>query len=320
MTLTIAGVNKSFGTFHAIRDISFDVGAGRIFGFLGTNGAGKTTTMRMILDIIRQDSGTITWNGTPVADLPRRRFGYLPEERGLYPKMQVEDQLVFLAQLSGAKKSTVLLELGDWLNRLDILENRFRTVEQLSKGNQQKIQFLAAILHDPDILILDEPFSGLDPVNAEQMKQAFVTMRDRGKTVIFSTHQLDQAQELCQDVAIIHHGQLVASGDVDAVRQSTGKQNVRFSVAGDDRVQWLDAIPNVQVIRRREDYIELAVPDDRVARSILSEAMRREAPVDRFEISAPSLNDVFLAVVRKMPDQDERAHVFSRKRRIPVAV
>lgn len=320
MTLSIEGVNKSFGTFHAIRNISFDVGAGRIFGFLGTNGAGKTTTMRMILDIIRQDSGTITWNGTPVADLPRRRFGYLPEERGLYPKMQVEDQLVFLAQLSGAKKSTVLLELCDWLNRLDILENRFRTVEQLSKGNQQKIQFLAAILHDPDILILDEPFSGLDPVNAEQMKQAFVTMRDRGKTVIFSTHQLDQAQELCQDVAIIHHGQLVASGDVDAVRQSTGKQNVRFSVAGDDRVQWLDGMPNVQVIRRREDYIELAVPDDRVARSILSEAMRREAPIDRFEISAPSLNDVFLAVVRKMPDQDECAHVFSRKRRVPVAV
>jgi ABC-2 type transport system ATP-binding protein len=320
MALSIAGVNKSFGSFHAVRDISFDVVEGRIFGFLGTNGAGKTTTMRMILDIIRQDSGTISWNGTPVADLPRRRFGYLPEERGLYPKMEVEDQLVFLARLSGAKKSSVLQELTDWLVRLDIQENRHRTVEQLSKGNQQKIQFLAAILHDPDILILDEPFSGLDPVNAEQMKQAFLTMRDRGKTVIFSTHQLDQAQELCQDVAIIHHGRIVALGDVDKVRRSTGKTNVRFAVQGDDRVTWLDDVPQVQVVRRREDYIELAVPDEAAARSILSEAMRREAPVERFEISAPSLNDVFLSLVRKLPDHDERADALDYKRQEQVAV
>jgi ABC-2 type transport system ATP-binding protein len=320
MALSIAGVNKSFGSFHAVRDISFDVVEGRIFGFLGTNGAGKTTTMRMILDIIRQDSGTISWNGTPVADLPRRRFGYLPEERGLYPKMEVEDQLVFLARLSGAKKSSVLQELTDWLVRLDIQENRHRTVEQLSKGNQQKIQFLAAILHDPDILILDEPFSGLDPVNAEQMKQAFLTMRDRGKTVIFSTHQLDQAQELCQDVAIIHHGRIVALGDVDKVRRSTGKTNVKFAVQGDDRVPWLDDVPQVQVIRRREDYIELAVPDEAVARSILAEAMRRDVPVERFEISAPSLNDVFLSLVRKLPDHDERADALDYKRQEQVAV
>jgi ABC-2 type transport system ATP-binding protein len=313
MTLSIAHVNKHFGDFHAVRDISFDVSNGRIFGFLGTNGAGKTTTMRMILDIIRQDSGTITWNGTPVSDLPRRRFGYLPEERGLYPKMQVEEQLVFLAQLSGAKKRTVEQELDEWLTRLDIPENRHRTVEQLSKGNQQKIQFLAAILHDPDILVLDEPFSGLDPVNAEQMKQAFLTMRDRGKTVIFSTHQLDQAQELCQDVAIIHHGRIVASGDVDAVRRSTGKTIVRFAIAGDERVPWLDQVPGTQVLRRREDYLEIAVPDESVARSILNEALRRNAPVDRFEITIPSLNDVFLSVVRKLPDHDERADVLLRQ-------
>jgi ABC-2 type transport system ATP-binding protein len=307
MTLTIADVNKTFGNFHAVRDINFEVTEGRIFGFLGTNGAGKTTTMRMILDIIRQDSGTISWNGTPVTDLPRRRFGYLPEERGLYPKMEVEDQLVFLARLSGAKKHTVLKELDEWLERLDIKENRHRTIEALSKGNQQKIQFLAAILHDPDILVLDEPFSGLDPVNAEQMKQAFLTMRDRGKTVIFSTHQLDQAQELCQDVAIIHHGQIVASGDVDDVRRSTGKTNVQFAVRDDDRVHWLDELSQVQVVRRREDYIDIAVPDEAVARSILDEAMRRGALVDRFEISAPSLNDVFLSIVRKLPGHDERA-------------
>jgi len=320
MTLTISNISKSFGNFHAIRDVSFEVTDGRIFGFLGTNGAGKTTTMRMILDIIRQDSGTITWNGTPVSELPRRRFGYLPEERGLYPKMQVEDQLVFLAQLSGAQKSTVLQELDEWLNRLDITENRHRTIEQLSKGNQQKIQFLAAILHDPDILVLDEPFSGLDPVNTEQMKQAFLAMRDRGKTVIFSTHQLDQAQELCEDVAIIHRGQVVANGDVDDVRRSTGKQHVRFTVAGDNRVTWLDDLPQVQVVRRREDYIELAVPDDEIARSILTAAVERGAPVERFEISAPSLNDVFLSVVRKLPEHDDRIDTPAQPQRTPVVV
>ena len=320
MTLNISGVNKSFGTFHAVRDINFEVVEGRIFGFLGTNGAGKTTTMRMILDIIRQDSGTITWNGTSVNDLPRRRFGYLPEERGLYPKMEVQEQLVFLARLCGAKKSAILQELDDWLVKLDIQENRHRTVEQLSKGNQQKIQFLAAILHDPDILILDEPFSGLDPVNAEQMKQAFITMRDRGKTVIFSTHQLDQAQELCQDVAIIHHGQIVAQGDVDSVRRSTGKTNVRLAIQGDDRIPWLDGMTKVQVIRRREDYVEIAVPDEIAARSILTEAVRREAPVERFEISAPSLNDIFLALVRKLPSHDERADALAYKQADQVAV
>lgn len=313
MTLSIREVNKSFGTFHAVRDISFEVVQGRIFGFLGTNGAGKTTTMRMILDIIRQDSGTIAWNGTPVAQLPRDRFGYLPEERGLYPKMEVEDQLVFLAQLSGAKKQTVLKELGAWLEQLNITENRHRAVEQLSKGNQQKIQFLAAILHDPDILVLDEPFSGLDPVNAEQLKQAFLTMRDRGKTVIFSTHQLDQAQELCQDVAIIHHGRIVASGDVDTVRRSTGSTNLKFAIAGVDRIDWLESIERAQVIRRREDYTELSVPDEATARSILAEAVRRGEPVERFEISAPSLNDVFLAAVRKLPEHDERADSLVRR-------
>jgi ABC-2 type transport system ATP-binding protein len=320
MTLSISHISKSFGTFHAIRDVSFEVAEGRIFGFLGTNGAGKTTTMRMILDIIRQDTGTILWNGTPVADLPRRRFGYLPEERGLYPKMQVEDQLVFLAQLSGAQKSTVLHELDDWLKRLDIVENRHRTIEQLSKGNQQKIQFLAAILHDPDILVLDEPFSGLDPVNTEQMKQACLAMRDRGKTVIFSTHQLEQAQELCEDVAIIHRGQVVAGGDVDDVRRSTGKQHVRFAVTGDDRMTWLEDVPQVQIVRHREDYTELAVPNDDVARSILTAAVQRGAPVERFEISPPSLNDVFLSVVRKLPEHDDRADALSSQQRIPVAV
>jgi ABC-2 type transport system ATP-binding protein len=312
MSLDIQHITKRYGAFTAVDDVSFTVAPGRIFGFLGTNGAGKTTTMRMILDIIRPDNGQITWDGEASWDIPRKAFGYLPEERGLYPKMVVEDQLLFLAQLYGASRDQARNELDDWLERLEISENRKKTVEQLSKGNQQKIQFLAAVLHDPDILILDEPFSGLDPVNAEQMKQAFRTMRDRGKTIIFSTHQLDDAQELCHDVAIIHRGKLMIAGTVPDVRQSTGEQYVRLAIADDSRIAWLDDLPDVTIVRRREDYVELAVPEQDDARLVLQEAMRRDAPVTRFEIDYPSLNDVFLSLVRKLPfdaRQDEAVSV-----------
>jgi ABC-2 type transport system ATP-binding protein len=308
MSLDIQHVTKSYGDFRAVDDLSFTVEPGRIFGLLGTNGSGKTTTMRMILDIIRPDSGQISWDGVSSTDIPRKDFGYLPEERGLYPKMVVEDQLLFLAQLYGARRDQARRELDEWLERLEITENRKKTVEQLSKGNQQKIQFLAAVLHDPDILILDEPMSGLDPVNAEQMKQAFRTMRDRGKTIIFSTHQLDDAQELCHDVAIIHRGVLMIAGEVPEVRQSTGEQYVRLAIAGDSRIAWLDDMPGVTIVRRREDYVEMAVPEQEDARVVLQEAMRRDAPVTRFEIDYPSLNDVFLTLVRKLPF-DARAGV-----------
>lgn len=305
MALDIRGISKRYGAFRAVNDISFTVQPGRIFGFLGTNGAGKTTTMRMILDIIRPDSGEITWNGRPNTDVPRRALGYLPEERGLYPKMRVEEQLLFLAQLYGADKGDARRSLDEWLERLEITGNRGKTVEQLSKGNQQKIQFLAAIIHDPEILILDEPFSGLDPVNAEQMKRAFLTMRDRGKTIIFSTHQLDDAQELCQDVAIIHRGNLMIAGDVLGVRQSTGRQIVRFAVAGDPHLDWLSGMRDVGAHRRREDHVELSVGDEDRARQVLREAIDRQLPVTRFEISSPSLNDVFLGAVRHLPEDEK---------------
>jgi len=307
MTLTIEHVTKSYGSSRAVDDVSFTVTPGRIFGFLGTNGAGKTTTMRMILDIFRPDTGSITWNGKATRDIPRSDFGYLPEERGLYPKMAVDDQLLFISQLYGASKRDASAALDEWLERLDVVENKKKRIEQLSKGNQQKIQFLAAILHDPEILILDEPFSGLDPVNADQMKEAFLTMRDRGKTIIFSTHQLDDAQELCHDVAIIHRGKLMIAGDVPSVRQSTGHQVVRFGVSGNPELPWLFDLPGVTVGRRREDAFELSVPDEETAREVLHEAVNRGLPVNQFDISYPSLNEVFLSLVRGIPEEPEPA-------------
>lgn len=303
VTLRIEHIVKTFGSFTAVNDVSFEVKPGTIFGFLGTNGAGKTTTMRMILDIIRPDTGQITWNGTPTRDLARAQFGYLPEERGLYPKMQVEDQLLFIGQLYGASKRDVQRRIDGWLERFNVTENRHKTVDQLSKGNQQKIQFLAAILHDPEILIMDEPYSGLDPVNAQQMKDAFQELVNQGKTLIFSTHQLNDAQELSSDVAIIHRGNLLISGSVDEVRQSTNEHYLRFAVAGDKEMPWLDEIPDVHVVSRRSDLVEIGVPDEDAARGILRTAIDRDLPVTMFEIDYPSLNDVFLELVRQMPTE-----------------
>ncbi|MHB8646849.1 MAG: ABC transporter ATP-binding protein [Thermomicrobiales bacterium] len=297
MSLEIAHITKAFGAFIAVQDVSFTAEAGQIFGFLGTNGAGKTTTMRIILDILRPDSGSVTWNGTPNTAVPRRLWGYLPEERGLYPKMVVEEQLLFLARLYGASERDARRDLNDWLERFNIEENRRKRVEQLSKGNQQKIQFLAAVLHDPDILIMDEPFSGLDPVNAAQMIEAFGEMRRRGKTIIFSTHQMEQAEELCQAIAIIHRGHLVVHGDVRAVKRGTGRQVVRLALADDADIPWLDRLPGVTVTKRRPDFVEMDVERGNDPETILRAALEHGGRVTRFEIGEPSLNDIFLASV-----------------------
>lgn len=299
MSLVIDSIGKRFGDFVAIDDVSFTVEQGRMFGFLGTNGAGKTTTMRMVLDILRPDSGSITWNGMSNRDIPRQQFGYLPEERGLYPKMNVQDQLLFIAQLYGAERQTVQAELDRWLERLDIEQNRHKMIDQLSKGNQQKIQFLAAVLHDPEILILDEPFSGLDPVNVAQMEDAFSEMKSRGKTIIFSTHQLGQAQRLCEDVAIIHRGRLLVTGDVERVRESIDVKILRLGVAGDAQMPWLSQYPEVEIRQRFRDHIEMQIPDERIAQRILQDVMGRGGTVTLFEVTVPSLNDVFLTKVRQ---------------------
>lgn len=298
MTLQIDRISKRFGDFQAIEDVSFTVEQGRMFGFLGTNGAGKTTTMRMVLDILRPDSGSITWDGTSNREIPRRQFGYLPEERGLYPKMPVQDQLLYLAQLYGAERADAQRSLDHWLAEFNIEENRNRKVEELSKGNQQKIQFLAAVLHDPDILILDEPFSGLDPVNVAQMEAAFDVMKAQGKTIIFSTHQLSQAQRLCEDVAIIHRGRMLVTGDVQAVRESIGVKILRLGVGDDTQLDWLSRYPEVSIRERHRGHVEMQIPDETVAQSILRDTLERGLQIELFEVTVPSLNDVFLTRVR----------------------
>ena len=311
MGLILRDVSKYFGSFQAIKDLSMEVREGALFGFLGANGAGKTTTMRMILDLFRPDSGRITWNGIDVREVPRRVWGYMPEERGLYPKMRVDEQLLFLARLQGVSKQEAQKALDEWLERFQIIVNRDRRIEELSKGNQQKVQFLAAILHDPTILIMDEPFSGLDPVNANVLKEAFLEMRRRGKTIIFSTHQLEQAEELCQDIVIINKGQSVVQGSVRDVKRQSGRNVARLKLDNDPEANWLDTLDGVQVTKRREDYIEMQIEANLNPNVIVEAALQHGGIISRFELTGPSLTDIFIEKVGAVSLPDAPSSVLS---------
>lgn len=297
MSLVIDKVSKAFTNVQATKELSFEVKAGSIFGFLGPNGAGKTTTMRMILDIIRPDSGQITWNGVPVSQVKRQSWGYLPEERGLYPKMPVDEQLLFLAQLYGMPKQEVLKQLDYWFDRFQIVQNRKKKADELSKGNQQKIQFLAAMLHNPEVMIMDEPFTGLDPVNVNMLKEAFLEMREQGRTLIFSTHQMETVEELCEDVLIIDKGHLLLQGNLRQIKRNQGRQVVRLALDNDPSMAWLDDVPGITVTKRRADYVEMDMTPPATSDELLRLVMQRGGHVLRFEIAEPSLTDIFIATV-----------------------
>ncbi len=305
MTLRIAGLRKRFGDVQALDGVSFEVHPGEVFGFLGANGAGKTTTMRIALGLLRADEGTVTWKDRPTRSWPRQTWGYMPEERGLYLRMPVMDQLVYFASLYGVPRAKARSEALEWLARFRIAEYADRRAETLSKGNQQKVQYIATILHDPDVILMDEPFSGLDPVNVALLKAAFLEMRDRGKTLVFSTHQLEQAEELCDSVAIIDHGRVVTSGPTRDVKRSTGHQVVRVATAGDGTGGWLRELPHVTVTRDGRDYTELLVDAGANPQAVLRAAIAHGDEVLRFEVADSSLEEVFVERVGAL-DTEER--------------
>ena len=304
MTLAIHGLRKRFGDVQALDDVTFAVRPGEVYGFLGANGAGKTTTMRLVLGFLRPDAGSVTWKDRPAATWPRRTWGYMPEERGLYLRMPVIDQLVYFASLYGMSRASAREAAREWLARFRILDYADRKAETLSKGNQQKVQYIATILHDPDVLLMDEPFSGLDPVNVALLKAAFLEMRDRGKTVIFSTHQLDQAEELCDSVAIIDRGRLVTAGPTRQVKQSTGHQVVRVATSTDGDIAWLRSLPHVTVTRPGRDYTELRVDTEADPQTVLRAALAHGGDVLRFEVADPSLEEVFVTRVGALSGEE----------------
>jgi ABC-2 type transport system ATP-binding protein len=303
--LEVDGLQKRFGDVQALDGVSFTVRPGEVFGFLGANGAGKTTTMRIALGFLRADAGSVRWRDRETRVWPRRTWGYMPEERGLYLKMPVLEQLVFFASLYGVRRWDARAAALDWLARFRIADLADRKAETLSKGNQQKVQFIATVLHDPDVVLMDEPFGGLDPVNVMLLKAAFLEMRDRGKTLVFSTHQLEMAEELCESVAIIDHGRVVTAGPTREVKRSTGRQTVRLATSVDGDGSWLRALPHVVVTRPGEDYTELHVTAGGDPQEVLRAAIAHGGDVLRFEVADPSLEEVFVERVGALDRRDE---------------
>jgi ABC-2 type transport system ATP-binding protein len=297
MTLVFDHLSKRFGPVVALDDLAFEVPRGQVFGFLGANGAGKTTAMRIALGVLAPDGGRVTWRGTPSDDLPRATFGYLPEERGLYPRMKVLDELVFFAGLHGVPRDVATREALGWLRRFRAEDLAPRRAEQLSKGNQQKVQFIAAVLHDPPVLLMDEPFTGLDPVNVMLLREAFLELRDRGRTVVFSTHQMEVAEALCESVAIVDRGRVVVGGPLREVRRSTGRRMVRISVADDHRLPWLASVPGTRVIKAGMDRSVVELDAGVEPESLLAAAVAAGARVLHFEVADPSLEQVFIDFV-----------------------
>lgn len=289
---------KRFAGVVAVDDVSLRVRPGAVFGLLGPNGAGKTTTIRMLLNIITPDSGTITLNGAPVSEATKNRMGYLPEERGLYRKGIVLETILYFAALKNVAPQTAKPLALKWLERFDLAGSAKKKVEELSKGNQQKVQFIISILHDPDILVLDEPFSGLDPVNQEVLKEIIIEQRNANKGIIFSTHQMEQAEKLCDDIALINHGKAVIQGTLDEARRTYGKNTLRLEFKGDGT--FLSQLPGVEHVTQFGTTAELRLNESADVNSII------KAVVDRVELRSaitvePSLHAIFLEVVGAPP-------------------
>jgi ABC-2 type transport system ATP-binding protein len=307
VSLEIDHVTKRFGDTVALDGIEFSVPKGAIFGFLGANGAGKTTTMRICLGILEADSGSVRWEGTASPDLPRRTWGYLPEERGLYARSTVIDQLVYFASLYGTPPAQARHDALHWLARFRIPEYADRRAEELSKGNQQKVQFIAAILHEPDVLLMDEPFTGLDPVNLALLREAFLELRDQGRTLVFSTHQMELAEAMCESIAIVDHGRVVARGTVRDLKRASGRRLVRMGLDGTSDLRWLDGLAGVVVTRSGVDRTELELTNGLEPEALLAAAMAGGVRVTHFELAEPTLEALFIEHVGRPPDDDERS-------------
>jgi ABC-2 type transport system ATP-binding protein len=294
-TVVLRNVTKRFGDFTAVSDLSLAVHPGRIFGLLGPNGAGKTTTIRMIVNIFAPDSGAVELFGKTITPTTQDRIGYLPEERGLYKKMKVGDQIRFFAALKNVTGDEADKRQDLWLERLKLMEWKERRASELSKGMQQKVQFITAIIHEPDILILDEPFSGLDPVNVEALREIILERKAAGKAIILSTHQMELAEKICDDICLINRSQKILEGSIREVKRAAGRNAVALRLDGGADV--LADRSLVSKIERHSDGMELLLAEGANAQALLKRLIAAGAKIERFEMIEPSLNNIFIEKV-----------------------
>jgi ABC-2 type transport system ATP-binding protein len=294
-TVLVEHISKSFGEFAAVSDLSLAVYPGRIYGLLGPNGAGKTTTIRMIVNITAPDSGRIEVFGQRITPELQDRIGYLPEERGLYKKMKVGEQLKFFAALKQVDGKEAEKRVDRWLARLKLTEWKNKKSSELSKGMQQKVQFITAVLHEPELLILDEPFSGLDPVNVEVLKDVILELKVAGKTIIFSTHQMEVAEKICDDICLINRSRKVLEGSIREVKRGFSRNAVALRLSGGEAV--LSNQTLVSKVQRHSDGVEILLAEGASAQTLLRELIAAETTIERFEMIEPSLHDIFIEKV-----------------------
>ena len=295
--IEVQHVSKHYRAHTALDDVSLTIERGRVFGLLGPNGAGKTTLIRMINNIIKPDSGTILFDGKPLSASDVARIGYLPEERGLYRKMKVGEHAIYLARLKGLSSSEAKRRLESWFEKFGIMPWWDKRVEELSKGMQQKVQFVCTVLHEPELLIFDEPFSGFDPVNAELLKSEIIALRERGSTLIFSTHNMQSVEELCDDIALINQSHLVLSGSVTEVRARYRLPYYRMTLAGEWLIDDFGALPiEEHRIEHNQTYLRLKIDDEQGLRNLLG-LIPMEYPIVRLEHEEPTMNEIFIKTV-----------------------
>ena len=294
--LKLENVYKSFRSVHAVQDLNMELSSGIIFGLLGPNGAGKTTTIRMIMDIIIPDKGKISLFDKPNSQKVRDSVGYLPEERGLYRKMKINDLLTFLAEMKEIKPAQSKEKIKYWLERFELSEWKDKKIEELSRGMQQKIQFISTILHEPDLIILDEPFTGLDPVNTELIKNVMAEQKERGATIIFSTHLMEQVEKLCDSICLIDDGKSVLSGEIKNIKKNFRRNSIRMEYNGD--AKFLNDSSIVRKFNKGDNYTEIFPVNGKTIRDVVTAAFK-EVDVTRFEVMEPSLNEIFIETVTK---------------------
>jgi ABC-2 type transport system ATP-binding protein len=304
-SVEVDAVTKTFDGVVAVNGLSFDVKGGSIFGLLGPNGAGKTTTIRMIVGIFGADRGEIRVLGRTISPELQQRIGYMPEERGLYKKMKVGEQLLFFARLKGVPLAEANRRIEQWLARMELSDCQHRKSIELSKGTQQKVQFIAALLHEPELLILDEPFSGLDPVSVNLLKNVILDLKQQGKAIIFSTHQMEQVEQLCDDICLINKSVKVLSGNLREVKRGFGRNTVQLDYEGPDSFLAGDG---VRKMSRFANHVEILLNEGTSAQEILKEAIAAGARINRFELVEPSLNEIFIESVTGRNGKDSGHH------------